>query len=55
MTISTKLEYVGSLAFGNCAEDLVITVASGIETSAWAEDWNLGNGDMETPFTVIYQ
>ena len=53
--INEPLDYVGSLAFGNCAEDLVITVAAGVDTSNWAEDWYYGNGDMETPFTVIYQ
>ena len=53
--IEEPLEYVGSSAFGNCAEDLVITVAAGVDTSNWAEDWYYGNGDMETPFTVIFE
>ncbi len=53
--LKSGVDYVGTLAFGNCAEDLVIFVESGIDTSTWAEDWFYGNGDRETPFTVIFQ
>ena len=53
--ISRDVEYVGSCAFAMCPEFLVIEVDHGCDTSTWAEDWYMGNGDGETPFKVIYR
>ena len=51
--IPKSVGYIGAYAFGMCAEDLVICIPRDFDTSEWDPEWNYGNGDYETPFTVI--
>ena len=53
--ISSDVQYVGSCAFADCPQYLVIEVSTKCDTSTWAEDWCMGNGDGDTPYTVIYK
>lgn len=52
--IPKSVRFVGAYAFGMCPENLVIEVSRQCNVSAWDADWCYGNGDGETPFTVIY-